>query len=462
MMAQPRVGPTHQQFRRAIDAGRRFGESRRVRTAFLAIALAALVAAPARADIFAVAPVVAPGHSDLDVGLIDVSTDVQLALPASVNTAADEDHPSISADGRRLAFERRSATAGTDRIIAADVSTGQTLDLFDAIQTATDHPTSPVISADGTFVTTGSQGQGLFMRSLSEFPAQVSLVGSRFSFPGDALVDPTPSFLLDSKMFAYRRSVPLSGGGTVGQVLVENEPDAPASGNPLIVRPGPVHVAHPAIRPPGGTIVFDVHSVDRGSNVGRGDIAFCVVGIVSGSDPCVLGRGVLPPIVSSLRNETRPAFTPDGRYLGFIRDEANGHERLYVFDMQTQTLLDPNGADLGLVDAADTGNLSLYQKPVLLLATLPRVGTLNLNLANPSTVGLLVQRVTGHHRLLGRLVPTLKPAGRIPLGHFRHGRHAVHWRPRGLRPGLYQFTPRALTQSGRVRDLGTPRTFRIR
>ena len=183
---------------------------------------------------------------------------------------------------------------------------------------------------------------------------------------------------------------------------------------------------------------------------------------MSGSDPCVLGRGVLPPIVSCLRNETRPAFTPDGRYLGFIRDEANGHERVYVFDMQTQTLLDPGGADLGLVDAADTGNLSLYQKPVLLLATLPRVGALNLNLANPSTVGLLVQRVTGRHRLLGRLVPTLKPAGRIPLGHFRHGRHAVHWRPRGLRPGLYQFTPRALTQSGRVRDLGTPRTFRIR
>ena len=41
-----------------------------------------------------------------------------------------------------------------------------------------------------------------------------------------------------------------------------------------------------------------------------------------------------------------------------------------------QTLLDPNGADLGLVDAADTGNLSLYEKPVLLLANLPRVGAL--------------------------------------------------------------------------------------
>ena len=435
-----------------------------MRTAFLGIALAALVAAPARADIFAVAPVIAPGHSDIDVGLIDVSTDIRVALPAGVNTPADEDHPSISADGRRLAFERRAPTAGTDRIIAADVSTGQTLDLFDAIEAATEHPTSPAISADGTFVTTGSQGHGLFARSLRDFPAQVSLVASRAIFPGDEIVDPTPSFLLDFGMIAYQRKVPLAGGATLGQVLVEDAPDDPVSAHPLVVRPGVVHVAHPAIGRPGGrpTIVFDVHAVDRGSNVGRGDIAFCILGVVSGGDPCVLGRGVLPPIVSSLRNETRPAFTPDGRYIGFIRDEANGHERLYLFDTETQTLLDPNGADLGLGLTPDTGNLGLYEKPVLLLANLPRVGALNLSLANPSTVGLLVQRVTGHHHLLGRLVPTLKPAGRIPLGHFRHGRHTVHWRPRGLRPGLYQFTPRALTASGRVRDLGTPRTFRIR
>jgi hypothetical protein len=91
-----------------------------VRTAFLAIALALVLVGPARADIFAVAPVVASGHSDIDVGLIDVSTDTRLALPAGVNTAADEDHPSISADGRRLAFERRDHAAGTTRLIAAD------------------------------------------------------------------------------------------------------------------------------------------------------------------------------------------------------------------------------------------------------------------------------------------------------------------------------------------------------
>ena len=223
-----------------------------MRTALLGIALAALVAAPVRADVFAVAPVVAPGHSDIDVGLIDASTGVRLTLPASVNSRPTR----TTRASRRTAVAWPSSVGrprgdGSDHR-RADVSTGQTLDLFDAIQAATDHPSSPVISADGTFVTTGSQGHGLFMRSLQDFPVQVSVVASRFVFPGDAVLDPTPSVLLDPGMIAYRRSVPLSGGGTVGQVLVENAPDDFSSNHPLVVRPGAVHVAHPVIRPKEG------------------------------------------------------------------------------------------------------------------------------------------------------------------------------------------------------------------
>jgi WD40-like Beta Propeller Repeat len=429
-----------------------------MRTAFLAIALAVLIAAPARADLVAVAQVVAPGHSDTDIGLIDISTGGRLALPAGINTAADERHPSISKDGRRLAFERHDSAAGTTRIIAADVATGQTLDLFDAFEAVRERPTSPVISPDGSFVTTGSEGHGLFMRSLRDFPTGVSLGGSYAAFQGDELLDPIPSFLLDDKVIAYRRSVPLSTGGTRGEVRIERLPGS-EPGDALVVRPGAVHVAHPAIA--SATMIYDVHVVDRGGAVQQGDIAFCR-GPFAADDVCLLGRGVLPRLVSSLRNESSPAFTPDGGEIGFIRDESNGHERVYVFDTATQTLLDPGGADLGLVHTPDTGSLSLYEKPVFLSAALPRPGMLDLNLAGPSGVGLLVQRVTGHHRLLGRRVPTLKRAGRIPLGRFRHGRHTIHWHARGLRPGRYQFTPRALTKSGRVRDLGRPRIFRIR
>jgi hypothetical protein len=433
-----------------------------MRTAFLGVALAVLlVAAPARADVIAVAPVVALGHSDLDVGLIDVSTDTRMALPAGLTTAADEDHPSITADGRRLAFERRDDAAGTDRIIAADASTGQTLDLFNAFDASTMRPRSPAISADGSFVTTGSEGNGLFTRRLEDFPNRVSGVASRAVFPGDEILDPTPSALVNFGIVAYRRTVRLSTGGTVGQVMVENPPDDPDHERPLVVRPGAVHVAHPAIGKPGSlTMVYDVHPVSRDGTVGRGDISFCTLGVtsLSAGDPCVRGRGVLPPLVSSLRDETCPAFTPDGRYVGFIRDEANGHQRLYVFDTATQTLLDSNGADLGVGIDMNTCSVGLYERPVLQLATLPAPGTLRLELSDSSSVGLLVQRVTGHHRLMGRRVPMLKPAGRIPLGAFTRGRHTVHWRARGL----YQFTPRALARNGRVRDLGTPRIFRVR
>jgi hypothetical protein len=118
------------------------------------------------------------------------------------------------------------------------------------------------------------------------------------------------------------------------------------------------------------------------------------------------------------------------------------------------------------VATRDTGSVGLYEKFVLKSTNLPSFGTVVVTLGSPAPIGLLVQRVVGHHRLLGRRVPRLKPAGRIPLGRFRRGRHKVHWRPRvhghRLRPGLYQFTPRALTRSGKVRDLGRPRIFHVR
>ena len=56
---------------------------------------------------------------------------------------------------------------------------------------AAQRPTSPAISADGTFVTTGSEGHGLFARSLRDFPTDVSLGASRAVIPGDEVVDPT-------------------------------------------------------------------------------------------------------------------------------------------------------------------------------------------------------------------------------------------------------------------------------
>jgi hypothetical protein len=434
----------------SVDAPRAFGESHAVRSAFLGIALTLLVAVPARADIFAVAPVVASAQNGIDVGLLDLSTGGSLTLPAGVNTPAIENHPSISADGKQLAFERVDPAAGTDRILLTDLATGQTRDVIDAFEALQLHPTSPAIWPEGDAVSTGSQGFGIFTWSSpgSFFRSQ--------DFEGSKLVDPTPGAPdTRSGPYAARRALAPVNGVSRGQVFVDNIPGAPG---PTVTNGSSFSAAHPAIANP--TLVYDIRHLDAAGKPEQADIGYCILFFHNGG-PCGQGQGLLPPLVNSARDESRPAITSDGRYIGFIRDEADGHERVYVFDTDTQTLIDPDGTDLGRVATIDTGNLSLYQKPVLVVTSFPDFGTLVVNPAIPASIGLLVQRVVGHHRLLGRRVPTLKPAGRIPLGTFKRGKHTIHWRAH-LRPGLYQFTPRALTKSGRIRDLGKPKLFRIR
>jgi hypothetical protein len=420
-----------------------------VRTAFLAIVAVLVLAVPARADIFAVAPV---AGSSIDVGWLDLSTGASLTLPAGVNTPVIENHPSISPDGKHLAFERVDTAGGTDRILLTDLTTGETRDLIDALDALQTHPTAPAISSDGESVSTGSEGFGIFRRSS---PGSFSRTTD---FPGSKLVDPTPNSPPgrdEDRAYAFRRALAPVNGVSRGQIYVVG---VPGTTGPQLVTGHDFSAAHPAIANP--MLVYDIRHLDAAGKPEQGDIAYCVLYFHNGG-PCGQGQGLLPPLVNSARDESRPAITPDGRYIGFIRHEADDHERAYVFDTATQTLIDRDGTDLGRVATLDTGNLSLYVKAVFKVTSFPDFGTLVVNPVSSVPIGLLVQRVTGHHRLLGRRVPTLKPAGRIPLGTFKRGRHTIHWRA-DLRPGLYQFTPRALTKSGRIRDLGKPKIFRIR
>ena len=72
-------------------------------------------------------------------------------------------------------------------------------------------------------------------------------------------------------------------------------------------------------------------------------------------------------------------------------------------------------------------------------------------------VGILVQRVHGHH---------LKSVGRVPLGTHAKGRLKLRWNLRvngkPLHPGRYRITLRALDAHKRVLGLSTPTTIRIR
>ena len=153
------------------------------RRTWLALAgLAALLApAAARADIFAAVQVAAPApRTDFDIAVLNASTGARVALPAGTNTAAQETHPSITIDGRRLVFERSDPAAGTVRIIAADLTTSQSADLFNGFEVAQRAPSDPAILPSSSVVYTGGpflavSGGGFSMpvvsTALSNFPA---------------------------------------------------------------------------------------------------------------------------------------------------------------------------------------------------------------------------------------------------------------------------------------------------
>jgi hypothetical protein len=83
-----------------------------------------------------------------------------------------------------------------------------------------------------------------------------------------------------------------------------------------------------------------------------------------------------------------------------------------------------------------------------------------------SGIGIIVQRILGTNRVLGRQAYRLGPARRVPLGTFKKGRHGIRWdvkvNGRKLAPGRYLVTVRAVTPKVVVRELGRPRVIRVR
>jgi hypothetical protein len=216
---------------------------------------------------------------------------------------------------------------------------------------------------------------------------------------------------------------------------------------------------HPAIGSPGGvpTLVFE-ETPDAG---GPSELAS------RPASPVTSFPGTPTPLPGvDTTNGEDPAFTADGRYIGFYLPDPRSslHTRLFVWDTETQTLINPTGVDVGQVFP---DNLGLYQLTVFRgPGTITSTGTVNFHLASDSAVGILVQRVVGHHKLFGRRVPTLKPVGHVPLGRFKQGHGPVHWdlkvNGHRLTRGTYQVTLRSLTASKKIRDFGVPQLIRMR
>jgi hypothetical protein len=424
---------------------------RRLTTAAVAALLVGGVSASvARADVFAVTDnVTTSGGTDL--AWLNTSTGNALTLPAGINTADNESHPSISSDGKKLVFERRNPNTGSDRIIMADLSTGATADLFTGFEVGMIHPTSPSITPDGKGVLTGGTGNGPLLTDVSSFPTGPyphTDVGGRSQTFDPVATGSAPGSLLafdEVESGAGERDVRF---GNIGQTIF--------GGGGI----GGERNVHPTIASPGGveTIVFDFADV-TGGTPGNGHLETC-----SPVHPVAAGcqHGTLPG-TNSTNDQTRPAFTPNGRYVGFIRRISDVFGSLRVWDSETQSLIANSGF---AITPDDSGSLSLYERPIFTLANIDvSAGLVNFRISVPANIGILVQRVTGHRKLFGRTAPKLGKPRRVPLGSFKHGKGHARWNlkvgGRALRRGTYQVTVRALTHSGRVRDLGKPQLLHI-
>ena len=427
-----------------------------------AAALMAASAPAASADVVALAQKLGPGTDNIDLAKVDLSTGAFLQLPSGVNSSTLwELHPSVTAEGKRVVFERRSPDGTTDRIVMADLTTGQTADLFNGFEVASTHPTSPSITPDGNLVLTGApfdtfMGQpisGITQTDVTAFPNGPyphSTVKSALGFGADNTRDPVAGGPDQSPLVAFTR---ISSAGQRRLVL------APFGGTAsTVLQSATLNLEHPAIGTPGGqpTVVFD----ERPAAGGTRDIAFRPADTSSFS-----GTPTALTAVDTAASESRPAFTPDGRYLAFIRTGSDNHERVLLWDSQTQTILNAPGADLGQISTSTSGSLGVYEQRVLSFTGITVTGLVNFNLLSSSGVGILVQRVIGHHKLFGHTVPTLKLIGRVPFGKFAKGRRHAHWNfavnGKRLRRGTYQVTVRAVTPSLKIRDLGTPRIIHI-
>jgi hypothetical protein len=460
---------------------------RAARLSWIGVTVAATLVTPvARAGLVAAVNEPVPNGSSCptqtDIALIDPATGTTMPLPAGINTPANELHPSITPDGRRMAFETVDPIGGTVRIRVVDLTTRAQADLFNAIQASSIQPMTPAITPDGSAVITGvplvSTSNGQFaarwnVTSLANFPAGPYPQSQR---SGNATF-PAAGRTLNPNV--------RSDGDLVSDVLTSPSGIGSGSTNLLVSFPnGLSSVAssntdgHPVLSDPTNNVVVFQQTGTRQNNVSQyTDLMFRPVSGFASAPPTDF-----PALVSSSgQDELQPAFTPDGRYLGFIRNAHNSdhHDRLFVFDMQTQTMLNSSGIDLGYFSfSCEFGTQFPFQFTLQGGISLRETFTLRLSSFNFSTglfafqlqaatgIGILVQRIVGHHRLLGRVVPTLKTVGRVPFGRFKRGKHHVHWNlrvnGRKLRRGTYLITPRLLNRNGIVTELGKSRMLRIR
>lgn len=422
----------------------------------------------ASADLFAITEVAGPA-GDIDLARFAVGSGVRQSLPSGVNTNAFDMHPALSPDGTKLAYWSDSFADGTTRIVVVNLATGVSADLlnaFDALATQPDDPSW----LDDSHVVIGrayqATGTGSFQAhatpiDVTSFPSAPFARGVDFTLGTFTSTGRTLDF--------ERRNVPATNQNVTvagvrpsingpGEVVTEGANAHLGGGNSS-------SYDHPTVSRSAGVIVIQ-HGGAFNNDPQLQQLVF--------TDTNLQHPTPLPNIVNALgQSVTRPEFSFDGRYLGFVRQGKAGNPRLFVWDTGTQLLVNPDGIDLGPAPSAatasaflnDDGSVAIGSQPLILNSSIFPTGLITVNLAAFSNIGIIVQKVIGHTKVLGRPAPRLRFIGRVPLGRFRPGHGTVRWSRRvgskRLAPGRYQITVRSVTKAGLVRDLGRPKLVRI-
>lgn len=452
------------------------GAAHRVGPARLALAVVTTIAVLAAAAPASAGMVVGvsmdrlgPVGGDLDLTFFDPfeSSGVAFIPPPGVNTTADEEDLALSGNGQRLFW--KSLSGG--RI--------QTLDVGGGRQGAFDLPDDSA-SRNGSFDSGfGVSPDGLRLAVSLAFPSTPAgrttgaLLFSTDPFPGGPFPLVSTPILSDDRLQSQFVPAPAIAGHD--PVVADNGRVAwrafgeqngvvfgSSTGTLAFAR---INADQPALRPGDNTnvtVIFD-------GNLTRGNLAT----IAFDGSPSLQSLSL--PGASLAGEERFPHWTRDGRYLVWLTlgppIQATGGElregTIKVYDTETQAIVTTRSLGRKERFAA----LAVAQTPSVLAAFDVNLGlqrtdpTLSVRLASPATVGILVQRVVGTRRLLGRLAPRLELVGRVPLGKQRRGRARIPWdgkvNGRELSPGRYQITMRRLVRN-KVVELSEPDTVRIR
>jgi hypothetical protein len=446
----------------------------------LGMVAAAVAAGPARADLIAAYdhPTASNG---MDIGLVDLSTGSQLAVPPGVNLGGNETHPELSGDGSILVFQRGSL------IVRYDLrhNTSTTI----APPFGADGFTTPGISPDGTRVIYGQGSIDVSNNRTSIASGKASVfVASTLEtsvppIPTLAPTDPSPACALGGVQgYPGRGTVDASIDNGANPIMAWSTSEFPSyfievmqftgahfTGclQQLGVVSGDLNRAHATARFGGITYPgsgqqstsFDLHTFVPG----RGDASFPV------------GASTDPAAINSPAAEDLPSWSSDGRYLGFVRSASS--TVIEVYDEQSQRLVNPSGINVGFVDTSVTGNLSIALDPTIFHIVCNRINTFNQICVQSSAgpTGALIMRIVGKHRIptvLGgklrvRTVPRLRQVGIVVLGrkarhfHVRLSDLRVHGKP--LARGHYLIFIRARTKSLKlVRDISQAIPFTIK